>query len=95
MGCWLVIPQKGTWKDAFFFYPKLLLLLFHVSNEEAPIRIVLKIYIWRLVRSKVERSIYHHASSLALLACGRIPRFSLLSLILPPTLPLFFLARCL
>lgn len=88
----LIIPQKGIWNDASFFHPKLLLLLFNVSNEEALIPIVLKIYIWRLVRSKVELSIYHHASYLA---CSRIPRFSSLPLILPPTFHLFFPAHCL
>lgn len=55
----LIIPQKGIWNDVSFFYPKLLLLLFSVSNEGALIPIVLKIYVWRLVRSQVELSIYH------------------------------------
>lgn len=95
MGCWLIIPQKGIWKDASFFYPKLLLLRFYVSDEEALIPIVLKIYIWRLVRSKVELNIYHRTSYLALLVWSRILGSTLFFLVLSPTFHLFLLAHCL
>lgn len=38
MGCWLVIPQKGTWKDAFFNPQKSLASTSHpvFSGERVP-----------------------------------------------------------
>ena len=41
MSCWL-IPQKGVWNDAYFFYPKLLLLWLYVGVEEALIPLFLR-----------------------------------------------------
>lgn len=92
MGCWL-IPQKELWNHASFFYPKLLLLLLEVGEEGAVIPIVLKIYIWRLVRSSEELNIHQHSSYLAVLVWSRVPRFSQGPLILLPTFHPFSLAH--
>lgn len=92
MSCWL-IPQKELWNHASFFYPKLLLLLLEVGEEGAVIPIVLKIYIWRLVRSSEELNIHQHSSYLAVLVWSRVPRFSQGPLILLPTFHPFSLAH--
>lgn len=56
MSCWLIL-QNGLWNCASFFYWKLFLLLSCVGDDEAPIPIVLKVSIWRLVKGRVEHPI--------------------------------------
>lgn len=51
-----------------FLLLKLLLLLLYVSDEEAPVLIVLMTSIWRLVKGRTEPNIYHHSSYLSVLA---------------------------
>lgn len=51
-----------------FLLQTLLLLLVHVGDEEAPVPTVLMISIWRLVKGRIEPNVYHHPSSLAVLA---------------------------